>query len=135
MIVDETWLHWYTAETKEQSKQRLLLGERASKKAKALPSAGKVHGDYLEKGKAITGVYYVDFLGRFNTDLKKKAEKKVLFHQDNCFPILRILGIFLPATCFRYHLKNRSPERSMGSRKRKLQHRWKKCELKGDYIE
>lgn len=99
VTVDETWIHWYTPETKEQSKQWVLPGERAPKKAKTVPSAGKVmatvfwdargviHVDYLEKGKTITGAYYVDLLGRFNADLKKKrphlAKKKVLFHHDN----------------------------------------------------
>ncbi|XP_035212046.1 uncharacterized protein LOC118186127 [Stegodyphus dumicola] len=41
-IVDETWIHWYTPETKDQSKQWTLPGECAPKKAKTVPSAAKV---------------------------------------------------------------------------------------------
>jgi len=56
-----------TPETKEQSKQWTSHGEPAPKKAKAVPSAGKVMAtvfwdsqgviyiDYLEKGKTVTG--------------------------------------------------------------------------------
>lgn len=42
VTVDETWIHWYTPETKELSKQWILPGERASKKAKTVLSARKV---------------------------------------------------------------------------------------------
>jgi len=42
VTVDETWIHWYTPETKEQSKQRTSPGEPAPKKAKTVPSAGKM---------------------------------------------------------------------------------------------
>ena len=59
---DEKWIHWYTPETKEQSKQWTSLGERAPKKAKTVLSAGKfmatvfwdsqgvIYIDHLEKG-------------------------------------------------------------------------------------
>lgn len=96
---DETWIHHYTPETKEQSKQWISPGECAPKKAKTVPSAGKVMAtvfwdergvifvDYLEKGRTITGLYYADLLGRLDTELKEKrphlAKKKVLFHHDN----------------------------------------------------
>jgi len=42
VTVDETWIHWYTPETKEQSKQWTLPGEPAPKKATTVPLAGKV---------------------------------------------------------------------------------------------
>jgi len=99
VTVDETWIHCYTPETKEQSKQWVLPGEKAPKKAKTVASAGKVmatvfwdtqgivHIDYLEKGKTVTGQYYADLLDRFDIALKEKrprlARKKVLFHHDN----------------------------------------------------
>jgi len=99
VTVDETWIHWYTPETKEQSKQWTSPGERAPKKAKTVLSAGKVMAtvfwdsqgviyiDYLEKGKTVTGLYYAELLGRFDAELQKKrphlAKKKVLFHHDN----------------------------------------------------
>lgn len=95
VTVDETWIHWYTPETKEQSKQWTFPGERAPKKAKTVASAGKVmatvfwdskgviHVDYLEKGKTITGLYYAELLQRFDGELQKKrphfAKKKCFF--------------------------------------------------------
>jgi len=97
VTVDETWIHHYTPETKEQSKQWTKSSESAPKKAKTVPSAGKIIAtvfwdsrgiiftNYLEKGR-ITGQYYADLLDRFDAELKKKrpfSEKKVLFHHDN----------------------------------------------------
>ena len=81
--VDETWIHHNTPETKQQSKQRVLPGESASKKAKVGLSANKVmatvfwdtrgviHINYLQKGRTITDKYYTNLLERFNEDLKK----------------------------------------------------------------
>ena len=66
VTVDETWIHHYTSEMKEQSKQWTSPGKCAPKKAKTVPSAGKVmatvfwnsqgiiFADYLE-GRTITG--------------------------------------------------------------------------------
>ena len=42
ITVDETWIHHYTPERKEQSKQWIKTGRSAPKKAKRVPSAGKV---------------------------------------------------------------------------------------------
>jgi len=99
VTVDETWIHWYTPETKEQSKQWTSPGEPAPKKANTVASAGKVMAtvfwssqgeiyiNYLERGKKVTGLYYVELLGRFAAELQKirphLAMKKVLFHHDN----------------------------------------------------
>lgn len=99
VTVDETWIHHYTPEMKEQSKQWTSSGEHAPKKAKTVPSAGKVMAtvfwdskgiifiDYLEKGRTITGQYYAQLLDRFDDALKRKRphliKKKVLFHHDN----------------------------------------------------
>jgi hypothetical protein len=64
--MDETWIHHYTPESKQQSKQRTQAGCSSSI---SVPSAGKVMAsvfwdaegilfiDYLEKGKTITGEY------------------------------------------------------------------------------
>ena len=73
--------------------------ESAPKKAKTVPSAGKVMAsvfwdargiifiDYLQKGKRINGDYYAKLLQRLSNEIKKKrphlAKKKVLFNQDN----------------------------------------------------
>lgn len=99
VTVDETWVHHYTPETKQQSKQWVEAGSSAPKKAKVVPSAGKVMAtvfwdakgiiliDYLEKGKTITGVYYASLLSKLNDEIKIKRphlkRKKVLFHHDN----------------------------------------------------
>ncbi|KMQ88717.1 mariner transposase [Lasius niger] len=80
---------------KQQSKQWTSPGESAPKKAKTVPSAGKVMAtvfwdsqgiiftDYLEMGRTITGQYYADLLGRFDAELMKKrpylAKKKCSF--------------------------------------------------------
>ena len=84
VTVDETWIHWYTPETKEQSKQWISLGERAPKKAKTVLSAGKfmaavfwdsqdvIYIDYLEKDKTVTGLYYAELLVRFDSELQEK---------------------------------------------------------------
>jgi hypothetical protein len=42
ITVDETWIHHYTPETKQQSKERTAKGGTAPKKAKTVSSAGKV---------------------------------------------------------------------------------------------
>ena len=92
--MDEAWIHHNTPETKQQSKQWVLPGESAQKKAKVGLSANKVMAtvfwdargviriDYLQKGRTINGEYYTNLLDRVNEDLKKKphlAKKKVLF--------------------------------------------------------
>jgi len=83
VTVDKMWIYWYTPETKEQSKQWTSPGEPAPKKAKSIPSAGKVmatvfwdsqgviYFDYLEKGKTVTGLYYAELYGRFAAELQK----------------------------------------------------------------
>ena len=99
ITVDETWIHHYTPETKEQSKQWVTGGDPAPKKAKTVKSADKVMAtifwdargiiqiDYLQKGRTINGEYYASLLDRLSEEIKKKrphfAKKKVLFHQDN----------------------------------------------------
>src|SRR5436190_12976832 len=99
ITMDEIWVHHFTPETKEQSKQWTAREESAPKKAKTVPSAGKVMAsvfwdargiifiDYLQKGKTINGEYYANLLQRLSDEIKKKrphlAKKKVLFHQDN----------------------------------------------------
>ena len=68
----ETWVYYFTPETKEQSKKWVEWGESAPKKAKRVPSAGEVRAsvfwdargiiftDYLEKGKTINGEYHAN---------------------------------------------------------------------------
>ena len=68
--MDETWVHHFTFETKEQSEQLTERVESDLKKAKTVPSAGTVMAsvvqdarriiliDYLQKAKEINGEYY-----------------------------------------------------------------------------
>jgi histone-lysine N-methyltransferase SETMAR len=42
ITMDETWMHQYTPESKQQSKQWTEAGSSAPKKTRSLPSAGKV---------------------------------------------------------------------------------------------
>ncbi|KAH0822205.1 hypothetical protein GEV33_000586 [Tenebrio molitor] len=42
MTVDETWIQHYALESKQQSKQWTMVGERVPKKAKTVLSAGKI---------------------------------------------------------------------------------------------
>ena len=99
ITVGETWIHFYTPETKEKSKQRVFEDEPAPKKAKTVKSAGKMMAtvfwdargiictDYLEKGRTIIGSYYASLLHRMNEEIKIKRphlqKKKIVFHQDN----------------------------------------------------
>jgi histone-lysine N-methyltransferase SETMAR len=76
--MDETWIHHYTSESKQQSKQWTEASCSAPKKTRSVPSAGKVmvsvfwdadgilFTDYLEKGKTITGEYYSNLLTRLD---------------------------------------------------------------------
>ena len=51
--MDETWIHHYTPETKEQSKQWLEAGSRAPLKVKTVQSAGKVIASVFWDAKGI----------------------------------------------------------------------------------
>ena len=109
ITADETWIHHYTPETKEQSKQWIFEGEQASKKVKTVTSAGKVmvtvfwdaRGitciDYLEKGQTITGAYYASLLHQLSEEIMKKLphlkKKKIHFHQDNVVSMAKIMDI------------------------------------------
>jgi len=85
ITMDETWIHHYTPESKQQSKQWTEAGCSAPKKTRLIPSAGKVMAlvfrdaegilfiDYLGRGKTITGEYCSNLV----------CKKKNIFHQDN----------------------------------------------------
>lgn len=99
ITMDETWLHHYTPETKRQSMQWTGRGELAPKKAKTVPSAGKVMAsvfwdargiiyiDYLQKGRTITGAHYANQLDQLHKAIQQKRpgmeKKKIYFLQDN----------------------------------------------------
>ena len=99
VTMDETWVHHFTPETKQQSKQWKYSGSPPPKKAKTVPSAGKVMAsvfwdadgilliDYLQNGQMINGTYYASLLMQLREKIKLKRHGKltkgVLFHRDN----------------------------------------------------
>jgi histone-lysine N-methyltransferase SETMAR len=104
--MDETWIHHYTPESKQQSKQWTEAGCSAPNKTRSVPSAGKVMAivfwdaegilfiDCLEKGKTITGEYYSNLL----TKKKKKIHEKRLGLQKKKSSFIRT--IHLPTKVF-----------------------------------
>jgi hypothetical protein len=68
ITMDETWIHHYTPESKQQStvvRSRLFSAKE----------------DYLEKGKTITGEYYSNLLTRLDEKIREKRpglQKKIL---------------------------------------------------------
>jgi histone-lysine N-methyltransferase SETMAR len=99
VTMDDTRIHLYTPESKQQSKQWTEAGCSAPKKTRLVPSAGKVMAsvfwdaegtlfiDYLEKGKTITGEYYSNLLTRLDENSRDKRsglqKTNIIFHQDN----------------------------------------------------
>jgi hypothetical protein len=97
--VDETWIHHYRPESKQQLKQWTEVGCSASKKTSSVPSAGKVMASvywdgegilfiaYLEKGKKITREYYSSLLTRLDEKINEKRpslqKKNIIFYQDH----------------------------------------------------
>jgi histone-lysine N-methyltransferase SETMAR len=96
---DETWLHIYDPETKEQSKEWRHSGSPRPKKFRAQKSAKKVMAsvfwdkdgillvDYLPQGCSITGEYYANLLDQLHEAIKRKRRGKltkgIFFLQDN----------------------------------------------------
>jgi hypothetical protein len=84
ITMDEKWIHHYTPESKQQSKQWTEAGCSVPKKTRSVPSAGKVMAlvfwdaegilfiDYLEKGKTITREYYYNLLTRLDQKFQEK---------------------------------------------------------------
>ena len=99
VTMDETWIHYYTPDSREASREWVEPGGSAPKRPKTQKSAGKVMAsvfwdargiiyiDYLEKGRTITGVYYAALLDRLVDEIKEKRphlqKKKILYHDDN----------------------------------------------------
>ena len=94
VTMDETWVHHFTAEAKQQSKQWKHPGLPPPKKAKTVPSAGKVMTsvfwdadgimliDYLQKGQTINGTYYASLLKQ----LYRARDRRINWHSFvKCF--------------------------------------------------
>ena len=96
---DECWVYHYQPECEMQSKQWKHIASPTPRKAKLVPSAGKVMAsvfwdsrgilmvDYLLTGKTITGNYYAELIVKLRAAIKEKRpgmlSKEVIFHQDN----------------------------------------------------
>jgi histone-lysine N-methyltransferase SETMAR len=84
ITMDEAWIHHYTPESKQQSKQWTEVSCSVPKKTRSVPSAGKAMAllfwdaegilfiDYLEKGKTITGEYYSNLLTRLDEKIPEE---------------------------------------------------------------
>jgi len=102
-VTMETWVHYHTSESNRQSVEWLKSHESRPKQPKDQCSAGKVmasvfwdaHGiifiDYLQKGRTVTGEYYVALLDKLNDEIKKKLiwrRKKfctiIITHRHTC---------------------------------------------------
>jgi len=95
---DETWVHNFTPESKQASKQWMHADSPPPKKFRAIVSAGKVmasvfwdkciiYVDFLPRGATINSEYYCHVLSDVHMGLQKKRPglitKGVLFLQDN----------------------------------------------------
>lgn len=96
---DETWVHHYEPESKQESMQWHKKGTPPPKKFKVSQSAGKIMAtvfwdaegilliDYKDKGVSITGGYYASILERLKAAIKEKRRGKltkgVLLLHDN----------------------------------------------------
>lgn len=81
---DETWIHHYDPETKQESMQWLPVGSPPPKKFRTQPSSGKVMAtvfwdckgiimiDYLPRNTTITGAYFANVIHRLRDAIKEK---------------------------------------------------------------
>ena len=97
--MDETWLHHYDPETKQQWMEWRHSGSPRPQKFRVQKSAGKVLTsifwdqdgifliDYFQKGQTINANYYSSLLVQLKDILKEKRRgkvtKEVLFFYDN----------------------------------------------------
>jgi histone-lysine N-methyltransferase SETMAR len=102
ITMDESWVLYYTPETKQQSKQWVKKGSNPPVKAKVVGSAKKVmlvvffdfkgiiYSHYVPQGKTINSEYHIEVMSTFLKCLKKKRPEKLqlgwLLHQDNARP-------------------------------------------------
>lgn len=99
VTVDETWLHYYDQDTRQQFMQWRHPGSPQANTFKMQKSAGKVMAtffwdkegilltDYLQKGQTLTADYYSNLLCQLKEALQEKRRGKlrkgVFFLQDN----------------------------------------------------
>ena len=99
VTMDETWVHHFDPETKQQSMEWREKGSTPPQKFRVQASAGKVMAsvfwdcrgilliDYLPHKQTITGVYYAELISKLREAIKAKRRimltRGVLFQQDN----------------------------------------------------
>ena len=89
VTMDETWIHHYTPESREGSKQWVKPQQSVGKVMASVfwDGHGVIFINYLEKERTITGAYYVALLDRLVDEIRIKRshlkKKKILFHEDN----------------------------------------------------
>ena len=99
ITMDETWVHHFEPEYKQQSMQWKHPFSSTPRKARVVPSAGKVMAsifwdakgvllmDFLRKGETVTGMYYSSLLDKLRVAINEKRKgmlsKGVLLHADN----------------------------------------------------
>ena len=95
VTMDETWVHHFTPEAKQQSKQWKHPGSPRQRRQRLFHQlerlwpwfSGMLMVDYLQKGQTINGTYYASLLRQLRENIKLKRHRKlskgVLFHQDN----------------------------------------------------
>lgn len=102
ITTDETWLHYYDPETKQQSSMWTLKGNPPPKKAKVCKSSGKnmcimfmdrkgiLLSHFVPEKQTVNSTYYSKVLRRdlINAIRKKRPElyrqlDSIIFHQDN----------------------------------------------------
>ena len=86
VIIDETWIHYFTPESNRQSAEWTAVGESRPKRPKMQTSAGKVLAsvfwdalgilfiDYLEKKRTINSKYYIVLLVHLEEEIKKNKK-------------------------------------------------------------
>jgi len=93
---DETWIHHYDLESKQQSMQWKHASSPSSRKFKMQASAGKImctifwdaEGilliDFMHQKVTITGVYYADLLHKLRLAIKEKRREKLTKYPYFC---------------------------------------------------
>ena len=115
ITVEETWVHHFDPETKQQSMQWKRSGSPVPRKFRANRSAGKVMAtvfwdaqgvimtDYLESGQTINKEYYSAELKKLREEVKKKRRGKlskgILLLQDNAPPHAAQVSVATASDC------------------------------------
>ena len=104
------WIHYFTPETKEQSKQWILLGEPALKKAKTVKSVGKmmatvfwdacgiIHIDYFPSKQMIHNQWRLlrSLIGSFQQHFKEKTFP--FGEEESALPLRQCMDSQMPGT-------------------------------------